>query len=254
MGTRYVYENGKVKKVKQVYCISGIGSDEKEKLVRSTMRYACLLKGCPISMMMEIGAEAAAAAVLLSENQHSSLDEALVEFEVEWSPADNKPILFERMIRSLSSEDFVFLACALEARFCREKFGIEVEFERYGIGTGGEGVKGISDGSFLMSYCVPAIGGALAKTFGDKCTTTLGHSSWAKPYEEAATGVGVVLIIIAIVLKDRKPWVSKIMAKSGVMAIAFATLAPLALALPPVAGLIFGLLMASIVVATLAQI
>lgn len=245
------HENGRVKTVKPVYLITGDAA-ESETLVKRTVNHACTLKECPMPQMTEIGAEAS----MLSENHHSSLSDAFVEFEKEWSTADNNPIIFGRIIRKLLPNDLVLLACVMEMKYYREKLNMEIEFDS--SGRGGEQVGANNDG-FLMICSVPAMASTLAKILSEKViNSTLGHSSSStscvKPYEDATTAIGVVLIISAIVLKDMKPGLSKSMAKVGLMAVAFAALLPLALALNPAAALIFGLLMAFIVVGSLAQI
>lgn len=239
---RVLFENGKLKWVKPVYCC--VSGSAKESLISITMTLVCKLKGCPPVM---IGTDAEAS--MLSEEKQSSLDEAFARLEVEWSPADKyHAIEFERTIRKLSSQDFVFLACAMEAKFHRDRFGIEVEFES----PAGEEV--IKDNGLLMSYCVPAIAGASLKTLGNKLASSFEHSTGAQPYEEAAIALGIVFICSAMLLKDKKAGLSKVMAKVGVATIAFAVLLPLVLALHPLLSLLTGLLMAFTVVGTLALI
>lgn len=216
---------------------------------------ACILKRRKV-ISIEIGSAAEAS------ETNSSLVEALEMLRADWSsPADNNPIIeFQRIIRNLSSNHLDFLDSWLQTEFYFKKntaTGLMAPVES--VKGSFESVKGLGagDGGFVMKSAFPAMVGVFVKTVADGLISDVVRQDsipWAKPYMDASAAGGILLIGSAIVLMEKKPWPSKIMVKFGAMAIAFSTLLPMALALPPVTALVFGLLMAFILVATAALV
>lgn len=204
-----------------------------------------------------------------SETNSSTLADAYEVYSADWSPGDNKANEFLRIIRNLSSEELEFLAAILKHDYYRKKYGekaysfmapscVDCRPDDGKKVTDDPGAgAGAGDDGFVMKSAVPTMVGVFAKTVADEFISNFGRGDlipWAKPYVDASTAGGVLLVGSAVVLTEKKPWLSKIMVKLGAMAIAFSTLFPMALALPPVPALVFGLLVAFILVATAALV